>query len=78
MTPDNNYNTIEAVKAQHAYCDEIEAPYFAPSDGRCYHCGANIYRAPNPEHNITPGISVKEASTRLVTGCPFCHYSFVE
>ena len=75
---DKTYDPIKAAVAQKAHCDEIEAPHFAPSDGLCYNCGANIYRAPDPQHNISPGISVEQASTRLVTGCPFCHYSFVE
>jgi hypothetical protein len=75
---DKTYDPIKAAAAQAKYCDEIEAPHFAPSDGRCYSCDANIYRVPNPERGISPGISVEEAGTRLVTGCPFCHYSYVE
>jgi len=72
------YDPIKAAKAQEAHCNEIDAPHFAPRDGRCYSCNANIYRAPNPEKGISGGITVEEASVRLVTGCPFCHHSFVE
>ena len=72
------YDTIKAIAAQAAYCDEIKAPHFAPPDGHCYLCGANIYRAPDPERGISGGITVERAGERLVTGCPFCHYSFVE
>lgn len=43
---------------------------FAPSNGVCYRCIRQIYSE--------GGISVEKASTELITGCPFCHSSFVD
>lgn len=43
---------------------------FAPSHGYCYRCNKNIYSE--------GGISVEQASTSFVTGCPFCHISYVD
>ena len=67
------YSTDEAIAAQAAYCDMKNVPMFAPgygSHGCCYNCHNPIY--------IKGGISVEEASTRLITGCPYCHASYVD
>lgn len=67
------FNPIKASNAQEEYCRRNNAPHFAPNaniDYRCYHCGRNIYGR--------GGWSVEYAAKHLVTGCPFCHYSFVE
>lgn len=75
---DKTYDPIKAAKAQDTYCDQHEIPHFAPSDGCCYSCGRNIYQLGKYSDGSPCGISVEEAGSRLVTGCPYCHYSFVE
>ena len=64
---------------QEKYCETNDMPYFAPSDGRCYRCHNQIYADfKNETGYVSRGISVWKAGHRLVTGCPHCHYSFVE
>ena len=60
----------------------------APASGICWSCGQQIYekegremsfgRIRRPTGRTLTGISVEEARTRLTTGCPFCHRSFVD
>lgn len=75
------YDPIEAAKAQERYCDEHEIPIFAPRNGWCASCGRNIYE-PYKVHSFGEksmrvfGISVKEAGSRLITGCPHCNRTF--
>lgn len=55
-------------KAQAKYVKDNDKPYFAPMAGRCYNCRGQIYDK----------ISLEEASTTLITGCPYCKQSFVD
>lgn len=64
------YNQTKANIEQERYCDEHKFPHFAPRTGTCWCCGKNIY--------AEGGISVEEAGLRLITGCPFCHRSYVD
>lgn len=78
------YDPAKAIAAQAAYVKQWAAKHpadifansfargegFAPSSGRCYRCKKQIY--------ADGGISVEEASTRFITGCPYCHFSYVE
>lgn len=69
----------KASALQAKYCKTNDLPHFAPSGGRCYRCHQQIYEnLKTAEGYISHGISVWEAGHRLVTGCPHCHYSFVE
>ncbi len=68
--------------AQLEYCEHMDLPFFAPEDGFCPRCGNNIYDARthltdkyDPEF---AGISVEEAGSRLITGCPHCSHSFCD
>lgn len=73
------YDTKAAVAAQKKYCEDNNAPFFAPYD-RCYYCNHNIYlpvRSPITGE-VVNGVSVEEAGERLITGCPFCHHSYVD
>lgn len=70
MTNTKIYDHKEAIKAQRDYCNRRKVPHFAPFDGICYSCGANIY---SPR-----GISVEEAGSRLISGCPFCGRTYVD
>ncbi len=78
MNPDVNFNPSQAIKAQSQYCETHECPEFAPYDGLCPMCGRNIYLPTNGDYGDVRGITVEKAGSTLVTGCPHCHYSFVE
>lgn len=64
------YDPESAAMAQEARCHELEMPRFAPNDGRCPNCRRNIYEE--------GGYSLEYAAEHAITGCPFCHHSFVE
>lgn len=69
---DKTFDTEKAIAAQREYCNRTKAPHFAPLyDGRCYSCGQNIFAATN-------GWTVEAAGKRLITGCPYCHASYVD
>ena len=61
---------------------------FAPSDGICFHCHHQIYddvlikrrdwKTGEFKDFVSKGISLEKAGSELTTGCPHCHYSFVE
>lgn len=53
---------------QLVYCKEHKFPMFAPNDGKCYNCHRDIYKK----------ITNKEAENTLITGCPYCKFSFVD
>lgn len=55
------------VLAQQVYCKAHKLPNFA-MDGRCYGCGANVFDF----------VTLEEASSSLITGCPNCHTSFCD
>jgi len=82
------YDWKMADKAQRAYCEEHNAPHFAPTRD-CYNCGQNIYDDTGREKfgplrrqvftgNTRPGITVEKAGSELITGCPFCNASYCE
>lgn len=64
------YNIEESTKGQKEYCENHELPHFAPSDGICWSCHRQIYDEDR--------ISVEEAKSELITGCPVCHRSFCD
>lgn len=74
----NNFNPKLAAEAQERYCEEHECPMFVPRSGLCYRCGYNIFLPVNSSHGSVLGITVDEAGSKLITGCPICNYSFVE
>lgn len=57
--------------AQKKYCISNGYPVFAPSDGICHSCHKNIYQGAR-------AITLQEASSKLITGCPYCSTSYVE
>lgn len=83
---EKTFNVIESVKAQAEYCNETGAPLFAPKTGNCWNCNKNIYEELPKEYHqydgstktIMRGISVNEAKTQLVTGCPHCNRSYCD
>ena len=56
----------EKITAQKTYCETNGLPMFAPTN--CYFCHRNIYEQ----------ISLKKASSELITGCPYCHRSYID
>ncbi|WP_339271678.1 hypothetical protein NYE54_09120 [Paenibacillus sp. FSL K6-1330] len=87
------YNTNESIEAQKKYCEEHEAPHFAPNTGRCWNCNQNIYQpigwkyengrgirvaADSPDCNHITGITIEKAGKELVTGCPHCNRSYCD
>ena len=62
--------TIRASKAQEEYCKKNKLPYFAPPRGICPSCRQVIY--------AKSVISIEKAGSQLITGCPYCHYSFLD
>lgn len=75
----DEYNTKLAIEAQSQYCANNELPNFSPAlDGLCYRCGRNIYERLEHKDGSISGITVEQAGKTLITGCPHCHFSFVE
>ncbi|HPS93894.1 MAG TPA: hypothetical protein PK600_05475 [Deltaproteobacteria bacterium] len=60
----------EFIANQKKYCEENCAPFFMPSNGRCYRCNRDIIPA-----LIKAG---KDGSKELVTGCPLCFRSYCD
>ena len=77
--PEETFDPEKAHNAQEAYCREKMYPDFAPSNGKCWKCGQNIY-LPGKNRNgyQSLGISVERAGRELITGCPHCNWSFCE
>ncbi|MNP79761.1 hypothetical protein D3C76_1776770 [compost metagenome] len=78
------YNINESIEAQKKYCEENQAPHFAPYSGRCWNCNQNIYEkgrhfwAGKFDGRESEGISTEKAGKELVTGCPHCHRSYCD
>ena len=80
------FNAFEAHKAQAEYCERTGAPHFAPKSGFCWKCRSNIYEKKDQvygkgtqfEQTFESGISVEQASNKLVTGCPHCNRSYCD
>jgi len=53
-----------AKKAQEELCERSGIPHFAPRDGVCWSCHRQIFG--------------EEDGRSLITGCPFCHRSYVD
>ena len=70
----SGYDRRAAILAQDAYCMARGLPRFAPSDGVCWYCGDQIY-TPSRRGG---GITVEEAGSRIITGCPHCHKTFCD
>ncbi len=62
-----NATVQDKIKAQKEYCERTKTPFFAPTNGICWRCGRQIFTE----------INLERAGNSLVTGCPFCHRSYV-
>lgn len=85
------FDPPKAIEAQKRYCEEKQVPHFAPYNGICWNCNRNIYelhywkyenhvrKSANPDEvTLKTGISVEEAGSELVTGCPHCNRSYCD
>lgn len=69
MKTKNIFNRDESIKAQRDYCERKNKPYFIPWGARCV-CGFEIFGE--------KGYTVEQAGKQLITGCPWCHRSFLD
>jgi hypothetical protein len=82
------FDVDKSIKAQSEYCHKKGCPYFAPDNGVCWKCNQNIYKPVVHDrtnlkgeivgNTYTTGISVEEAGSGLITGCPHCHWSYCD
>ena len=72
------HNVTAACEAQIEYCETNKKTLYAPRNGICGHCGKNIYIPVCGKYDRITGISVEQAATSHITGCPHCHKSFVD
>ena len=56
------------IKKQKEYCEEHNAPNFAPLDGFCWNCHTQIYNE----------LDINRVSNEVITGCPHCHRSYCD
>ena len=71
------YNITKSTSAQNQLQGENGYPDFAPSNGICYKCRRNIYEQSNHKGHVT-GVTVEQAATDLITGCPHCNISYCD
>jgi hypothetical protein len=71
------FDVQAAIAGQKKLQQEKGYPDFAPSNGLCYRCKAQIYEEKQHDGYKT-GVSVERASGELITGCPHCNYSYCE
>lgn len=64
------YGTQAGIWAQQALCERKGYPVFAPQNGQCPSCGGMIFEP--------GGYTLQQAGNILITGCPYCQYSFCE
>ena len=80
------YDASKAIAAQREYVKESGAPHFAPEHGHCWSCGQNIYASKvkkrinfkGEEIEQESGITVEEAGSKLITGCPHCNRCYCD
>lgn len=72
------FNILEAVIAQHRYCQDHEVGILSPTGGSCWRCNNNIYfPIQYGEYDeYTSGITIERAGNELITRCPHCNYPF--
>lgn len=91
--PIGTFDAETAQKAQENYCELHSNPVFVPKKGVCYSCKRNIFvprfykqeagtlikKAGTAEDfDTATGVSIEEAGSRLITGCPHCSHSFCD
>lgn len=64
----DTFDVSKSIAAQKELCTKKQWPLFSPANGICWSCGKQIYNK----------ISLYKASSELITGCPYCHHSYVD
>ena len=77
------FDVKKSIESQKKYCLQKKTPVFSPPDGSCYRCHRNIFKPrlflnDNGDLLSFTGIKTETASTKLITGCPHCHRSYVD
>jgi hypothetical protein len=67
MSDELKFSIAESIANQSALCKANDYPHFAPRDGNCWKCRKNVYEHPSENGGQT-----------LVTGCPWCNWSYCE
>ena len=68
-----HYSTQKAIQAQVNYCAATGQDFIAPgygTNGCCPVCHNPIY--------IIGGVSIEEAESTRITGCPYCKTSYLK
>lgn len=85
------FNISNGIEAQKMFCEENGHEIYVPEDGVCHNCNRNIFQKfywkgndnkktsvdSQEEADFSTGISVEEARTQIITGCPHCYTSFL-
>ncbi len=58
---------LEKAVAQYMYCQKRGIEQFVGVVGYCWHCDKQVYEE----------WDLESAASTLVTGCPYCHRSFI-
>lgn len=66
--------TRKCVEAQWHYAIEHRALFFIPDDGVCFSCKKNIFQPTKWRE----GITIDEAASQLITGCPHCFRTYCD
>lgn len=73
------YRPLEAAEAQARFCRHNGYLMYAPGSGYCFKCGRNIYKPYISATGVeVPGYTVEQAGRGLITGCPFCHATYID
>ena len=65
----NNVNVVVGIKGIGGLLmDNIQKKIKKKKTGKCFKCHKQIFEK----------ITLEEASNELITGCPFCNYSYVD
>lgn len=82
MVDKGTFDSDKANTAQGRYCNDNDCPHFAPVK-YCFRCNKDIYeQVEQPRFDgkgtYMTGISVEEAGSELITGCPHCNWSYCD
>lgn len=91
---EKKYDSTLSITKQREYVKKNNMPQFAPRNGICWKCDKNIYEEVHwkkdrfyrfsicekndPNYSHSTGITIEEANTELVTGCPHCNISYCD
>ena len=62
------YDIQKAIAAQEKFCNDHNVPLFAPTDGRCFKCGDNIYKTAAGKPTVLT-VRMKVAPHPIISRC---------